>query len=172
VESTRDTITVKDRQDVFEISFSDIKKYHGLGNIAGAAFAFKALQAAFAQLLGQAPAPREDTSVQTGHSGSGVRDAIEMVTRAATRGVYSVDTNLPKARLNPYRQLSFTFIVTVATQRAEVALKPGVLPARFFELMNVNTDEARAELDQLKRQLAEKIIASANEELFEITVLA
>lgn len=171
MEVGNDKIAVKDQQDVFEISFSDVKKYHGLTNIAGAAFAFKALQTAFTQLLGNAPAPREETSVETGHSGSGVRDAIEMVTRAASRGVYTVDTSLPKARLNPYRQLSFTFYVTVAARKAEVVLKPDVLPARFFELMRFDTDEAKSELAQLKRQLAEKIVATPNEELFDTTLL-
>lgn len=171
-----DKILVQDRQDVFEIGFSDVKKYHGLTNIAGAAVGFKALQAAFEALLPGKPAPREDITVKTGHPGTGVRDAIEMVTRATTRGVYTVDKTLPKGRLNPYRQLSFTFIVNLPGREAEVVLKEGILPARFFDLMEIvtkpNTAKEQDELDQLKRSLANEIVVRPSSELFVVTTSA
>lgn len=168
-----DKILVQDRQDVFEIGFSDVEKYHGLSNIAGAAVGFKALQAAFDALLPGKAAPREEITITTGHPGTGVRDAIEMVTRATTRGVYTVDKTLPKGRLNPYRQLSFTFIVSLPGREVEVVLKEGILPARFFDLMEIvtkpDTEKERDELDQLKRSLAKQIVGQPSSALFAIT---
>jgi hypothetical protein len=171
-----DKIRVQDRQDIFEIDFSDVEKYHGLANIAGAAVGFKALQAAFEALLRDKPAPREDITITTGHPGSGVRDAIEMVTRATTRGVYTVDKTLPKGRLNPYRQLSFTFIVNLSGRAAEVVLKEGILPARFFDLMEIvtkpGTEKEQDELDQLKRSLSKQIVMRPCSALFSVTIRA
>jgi hypothetical protein len=167
------TVLVQDNQDIFEISFSDVEKYHGLSNIAGAAVGFKALQAAFEALLPGQPAPREEITIKTGHPGSGVRDAIEMVTRATTRGVYTVDKTLPKARLNPHRQLSFSFIVSLRDREAEAVLKEGILPARFFDLMEIvtklDTGKELAELNQLKRSLAKEIVGRSSAELFVVT---
>ena len=168
-----DLILVQDEQDVFEISFTEVEKYHGLSNIAGAAVAFKALQAAFAVLLQGEPAPRNDITVKTGHPGAGVRDAIEMLTRAITRGAYTVDKTLPKGRLNPYKDISFTFIVTLQGHTAEAVLNDGILPARFFELMEIitkpNTEQEQKELRQLKRSLAKQIIQKPSDELFTVT---
>ncbi len=171
-----DKILVQDNQDVFEISFSDVEKYHGLSNIAGAAVGFKALQAAFEALLQGRPASREEITIKTGHHGSGVRDAIEMVTRAVTRGVYAVDRTLPKGRLNPYKEISFTFIVTLQGRMAEAVLHEGILPARFFDLMEIvtrpNTGKEKEELSQLKRSLAKQIIVMPAAELFTVTATA
>jgi len=168
-----DKILVQDRQDVFEIGFSDVEKYHGLSNIAGAAVGFKALQAAFEALLPGQPAPREDITIKTGHPGTGVRDAIEIVTRATTRGVYTVDKTLPKGRLNPHRQLSFTFIVNLPGREAEVVLKDGILPARFFDLIEIvlkpDTKKEQDELDRLKRSLAKQLVGQSSSELFTVT---
>lgn len=122
-------IAIKDRQDIIEIGFDDVVKYHGYGSVTGAAVAFKALQAAFTELFPDEPAPREKLSIVSGHPGAGVRDAVEMATRTVTRGTYTVNTALPQARWNPYRKISFSFVVTVADGRqAEVALREGVLP--------------------------------------------
>jgi hypothetical protein len=167
------TILVQDHQDSFEISFSDVEKFHGLSNIAGAAVGFKALQAAFGALLSGKPAPREEIAIKTGHPGSGVRDAIEMVTRATTRGAYTVDKTLPKGRLNPYRDLSFSFIVSMRGREAEAVLNEGILPQRFFDLMEIvtkpDTGKELDELNQLKRSLAKQIVAKSSTELFVVT---
>lgn len=170
-----DQIVIQDRQDVIAIRFADVEKYHGYTNIAGAAVGFKALQAAFDALFPGQPAPREETAVVSGHPGSGVRDAIELVTRASTRGAYNVDATLPKARLNPHRKLSFSFFVKRSTgHTAEVVLREGILPRRFFDLMELtqqpNAESEQVELDQLKRTLARTLVATPSDALFVVAV--
>lgn len=96
-----DKIVVRDRQDVIEIGFADIEKVHGYSNIAGAAVGFKALQAACGALFPGLPAARAAMAVVSGHPGSGVRDAIETVTRAHTRDAYTVDTPGRRRGLTP-----------------------------------------------------------------------
>lgn len=171
------TIAIKDHQDIIEIGFDDVVKYHGYGSVTGAAVAFKALQAAFTEIFPDEPAPREKLSIVSGHPGPGVRDAVEMVTRAVTRGAYTVNTALPQARWNPYREISFSFVVTVADgRRAEVAFREGVLPARFFDLMEAvrlhDTGKEQQELDRLKRTLATRILVGPTAELVTVKVSA
>lgn len=167
-------ILIQDEEDLIEIRFDDVEKYHGQSAIAGAAIAFKALQAAFSELFPLAPPKREEIAVTSGHPGPGVRDAMEMVTRAVTRGGYTVDTLRPKGRWNPYRDLSFSFLIEAADgRRAEVVLKEGVLPRRFFELLDfvrraAATQEEKRELRELKRALADQLLSRPASELFTI----
>jgi hypothetical protein len=173
---TSDRIAIKDQDDTIEIGFADIEKYHGQGSIGGAAIAFKALQAAFAALFPDRLPRREELAVTSGHPGPGIRDAVEMVTRTVTRGTYTVETTLPKARWNPYRDQSFTFLIATADgRRAEAALKEGIVPVRFFALWDAvlqgkASAEEQWELDALKRGLAEQLLARPASELFTVEV--
>jgi hypothetical protein len=167
-----DTVMIQDRNDVFHITFDDIRKYHGLANIAGAAIGFKAIQAAASILTPDAPLPREPLSILTGHPGPGVKDAIEFLTRAPTQGAYFVDRNIADARWNPYANLSFGFFITLEEQTAAVYLKDKVLPDRFFELMKeasqTTAPEVHAALDALKQELSEELVGQTSQQLFDI----
>lgn len=178
-------IIIKDRQDTIEISFEDIEKYHGQGFIAMAAVTFKAMQAAFAELFPDVPPQREEISVHTGHPGQGVRDAFEMVTRAVTRGKYTIDTKRTQARLNPNADMSYSFdIIAIDGRRAEVLLKEGILPNRFFELFKTvrrvpisnkdqqELDGLKQEFDKLKREIAAQILVRPTSELFTVKVIS
>lgn len=178
-------IIIRDNQDLIEIDFEDIKKYHGRGFLAMAAVTFKAMQAAFEALFHDKPPSREDISINSGHPGKGVRDAFEMVTRAVTRNAYTIDTNKPNARLNPGVDISYSFdIIAKDGSRAEIALKEGILPDRFFELFKEvrktpssideqqKLDECKKEFDLLKRELAPQIIDKSVGELFTVRVIA
>lgn len=178
-----DKISIKDRHDTIEIGFEDIEKYHGQGFITMAAVTFKAMQAAFAALFPDELPRREEISIHTGHPGQGVRDAFEMVTRAVTRGTYTIDTTRPQARLNPGVDISYSFdIIASGGRHAEVALKEGVLPPRFFELFKAvrhvpnsdseqqELDQLKHEFDQLKRALAAQIRVRPASELFTVKV--
>ena len=170
-----DNITIVDDGDVLEIGFADVYRFHGPGSLAGAAVGFKALQAALAALFPDAPPTRTELSIISGHPGPGVRDAFELVCRAVTRKAYLVDTTRPLARWNPFKGLSFSFLVKVADGRsAEAVLKEGVLPHRFFELLHlVALPEATAarqdELRRLKKSLAAQIVGTPSDALYTVT---
>lgn len=167
-------ITIRDRDDRLIIEFNDIIKFHGYANIAGAAIGFKAMQAAASLLSEQQELSREALSVLTGHPGSGVRDAIEFVTRCHSQQQYTVDTTLSQARWNPYAQLSFSFYVRSQQAQAEIHLKQEVLPHRFFDLMKAVSLHDKVsdhkELDLLKRGIAQKVVATSYSELFDFKV--
>ncbi|PHS70704.1 MAG: hypothetical protein COB23_03255 [Methylophaga sp.] len=168
----KESITIIDQQNLFNIHFDDIKKYHGLTNIAGAAIGFKAMQAVATELSIDGALPRKNLHVETGHPGSGVRDAIEFITRCITDKNYVVNRNLPEARWNPYGDLSFSFYVSLNKEKVEVLLKPKQLPPLFFDLMKQvaehNLPEDHQALAALKIGLASQLVKKDCRSLFDI----
>lgn len=153
-----------------EIGFPMVAAYHGQSALAMAAIVFQAQRAAFAVLSPENTPARRDISIVSGHPGPGVRDAFEFVTRAVTRGAYSVDRALPEARFVPGHDISYSFRITLGERTAEMALLPGVLPQRFFELVFAKdrTTAQERELSALKRSIAEDVLAKDPGALFTI----
>ncbi|WP_245325209.1 hypothetical protein [Bradyrhizobium sp. CCH5-F6] len=161
-------ITIMAEEEPVEIGFPMVAAYHGQSALAMAAIVFQAQRAAFAVLSpGKIPA-RRDISIVSGHPGPGVRDAFEFVTRAVTRGAYSVDRTLSEARLVPGHDISYSFRITLGERTVEMALRPGVLPERFFELVFAKdrTTAQERELSALKRSIAEDVLAKDPGALF------
>lgn len=155
-------------EEPVEIGFPMVAAYHGQSALAMAAIVFQAQRAAFAVLSpGKIPA-RRDISIVSGHPGPGVRDAFEVVTRAVTRGAYSVDRTLSEARLVPGHDISYSFRITLGERTVEMALRPAVLPERFFELVFAKdrTTAQERELSALKRSIAEDVLAKDPGALF------
>ncbi|WP_454647674.1 hypothetical protein [Bradyrhizobium liaoningense] len=161
-------ITIMAEEEPVEIGFPMVAAYHGQSALAMAAIVFQAQRAAFAVLSPEKIPTRRDISIVSGHPGPGVRDAFEVITRAVTRGAYSVDRALPEARLVPGHDISYSFRITLGERTVEMALLPGVLPERFFELVFAKdrTTAQERELSALKRSIAEDVLAKEPGALF------
>lgn len=155
-------------EEPVEIGFPMVAAYHGQSALAMAAIVFQAQRAAFAVLSPETIPARRDISIVSGHPGPGVRDAFEFVTRAVTRGAYSVDRTLLDARFVPGHDISYSFRISVGERTVEMALLPGVLPERFFELVFTRdrTTAQEHELSALKRSIAEDVLAKEPGVLF------
>ncbi len=166
------TITVMAEEEPIDIGFPMIAAYHGQAALAMAAVTFQAMRAAFAALSPDEPPARRDITIVSGHPGPGVRDSFEAVTRASTRGAYTIDRSLPEARLVPGHDISYSFRITLGGPTAEIALRPDVLPERFFALVfdkSRNPDQDR-ELSRIKISIAKQVLASSPDDLFSIRV--
>lgn len=166
------TITILAEEEPIEIGFPMVAAYHGQSALAMAAIVFQAQRAAFALLSPQAVPARRDISIVSGHPGPGVRDAFEVITRAVTRGAYVVDRSLPDARFVAGHAISYSFRITLGERTVEMALRPGVLPGRFFELVFTRdrTTEQERELSALKRAVARDVLAKEPDTLFTMRV--
>ncbi|WP_454632591.1 hypothetical protein [Bradyrhizobium cenepequi] len=166
------TITIMAEEAPIDIGFPMVAAYHGQTALAIAAVTFQAMGAAFAALSPDRLPARRDIAIVSGHPGPGVRDSFEAVTRASTRGVYTIDRSLPEARLAPGHDISYSFRITLGRQTAEVALRTGVLPDRFFALVFTRPrDPAQErELSQLKRTIAANVLAASPDDLFTLRV--
>ena len=82
---TIEKVIVRDNNDIIEITYDDILKYHGRQMIGGAALAFKIMLMTFPKLSDEIP-QRGNFSFYSGIgiNGKGIIDAAEMVMRVKT----------------------------------------------------------------------------------------
>lgn len=126
----KDTISVYDDAVLLEIPFSACVLYHGRDSIGGLSLGFRMLQWALKELCGERIPERKEISFKTAFPGPGLRDAVEMVTRAVTRKTYDVlDTFPTEAPEGVYGRMYFE--VSVGEKQIYFYLKPGVIPEKF-----------------------------------------
>jgi hypothetical protein len=168
-------IRIKDQQELIEISFSELRKYHGGAALMALAVGYRVMQVAINELFGSQPPQRKSLKIFSGHGGPGFRDAFEFITRAVTRGAYEVDVNYPNAQHDPFRAQSYAFIVTADHGAAvEVALKSDFLPHIFYEYMEKGrkqqiTEQEIAQFAELRSVLCERALAAPHNELLVIS---
>jgi hypothetical protein len=164
-----ETIEVRELGRTITFSFDDMMRYHGVHSPAGVAMAFKVMQRAFAALSPDAPPQRRSIVVRTAFRGPGARDGFEAVTRAVSDDRYAVDRSL--ARPDRGRLLEdFVFVVTIGESTATLLLRDGFVTDEFIELARTQdrTGEQERRLDELKAQLAQRVIAARAADVFDV----
>jgi len=127
-----DTLIVLDQSDLIELTFEDLKKFHGTKSICGLTVSFKVMQAAFDALASGAPIKRSELSVATAFPGPGARDGFEMVMRAVTREKYWIEEGIaPSATVAEAAKGAYFFRITGNGRIATLGLKPEVVPPEF-----------------------------------------
>lgn len=154
-------VTVLAEEGPLEFEFRDLVRYHGHAALSMLALTFRAQEVAFSRLCGDAPPARDAISVISGHPGPGVRDAFEMITRAVTRGAYTVDRSLPGPRLNPATEVVYAFRIAVdGAGEQHLAVREGVLPDEFFRLIvTEKTPAQERRFAEIKREIAAAVLA-------------
>ena len=169
VSDVDETILVEERGQLLEFSYTDMLCYAGPYSPAGVATAFKVMQRAFAALSGNQPPQRRSIIIRTAFAGPGARDGFEAVTRAFTDGRYTVDPALARPDRGRLLQ-SFVFQVAIAGRTATLLLRKGFVTAEFIDLAG-KSDRSQAEearLDQLKADLAQRVLAAPAEDVFDL----
>jgi hypothetical protein len=156
-------LELTERGRTLAFSFEDVLKYHGGGSPGGAAIAYKAMEAALPLL----EAERREIVIETAFRGPGARDAFECVTRAVTDGRYEIDSTLERPDLGRERE-RFVFRIGAGDRRVTLTLRDGFVTPEFIDLARADPRDAAQEerLDVLKRELAERVLTSA--EVFDL----
>lgn len=152
------------------LTYSALRSFHMDGNHAMLAIAFLSMEGALAWLAERGGPHRHQVQVRCAHPGTGVRDAIEYVTRAVTRGQFQLDKTLPLPRINPHADFAYAWELGDGTHRVRCQVLPGVLPNRFYELFGMArrgemTDATHAELDQLKLDIEARVLRLAPQDV-------
>lgn len=171
-------IQVRDQQDSLSFSFDDLVKYHGRFNIGGVAMAFRVLEEGFARLSPDIAPERRQISFKSGlgEKGTGVIDAVEMVTRAKTRGCLTLEQIWLAGKPGPATpdgRGKYYFELMVEGRQLGFELQSGLIPAEFIELINklhaqTITEHEQQRLRQIKENLALSILAAPFTDLFYI----
>jgi len=168
-----DEITVVDNGRPLTFTFGSINAYHGGGFPGGVAHTLKAMQAAF-PLLSDTPLERREISVLTAFSGPGGRDAIEMVTRALTDGRLTVDKSIGGTNVITDHPGPYVFRFTYRGKTAEAVIRPGHVREEFVTLgaKPGKTAEEAARLEELKAEMANRLLPLPAGEIYAVTITA
>jgi hypothetical protein len=162
------TLAVLDGTQRIDFSFDDMMRYHGPGSPGGVAHAFKVMERAFALLDEGAPPQRREITVRTAFGGPGARDGIEIVTRAVTQDRFTVDQALARPERGRERE-RFVFEVGYRDRSVTLLLREGFVTPEFIDLARAaeRSPEQDARLDELKAQMAEKVMGSPAADVYE-----
>ncbi|MDD2510396.1 MAG: hypothetical protein PHP26_03905 [Syntrophomonas sp.] len=169
------TISIKDRDVILNISYEDMIKYHGRFYIGGVAMAYKALELAFAKLPHLGIPSREKITFATamGMEGMGVIDGVEMVTRARSREKLIADIGIiPKIPApDAPNGGKYYFELNYDRTMIAIAVKEGLIPEEFIilsgkALSNTISEEEAIRIQIVKEDLASLIMTNAAEDLF------
>jgi hypothetical protein len=163
-----EVLTVEERGRTITFTFDDMMRYHGPHSPAGVAIAFKVMQHAFAALAPNHAPDRRTIDIRTAFRGPGARDGFEAVTRAVSDGRYTVDRTLVR-KDRGRRVEDFIFAVEVGGRTAVLLLRDGFVTDEFIDLARTEnrTDVQEQRLDELKVQLAQRLMSTPADELFD-----
>lgn len=166
-----EALLVRERGHPIAFTFGDLMKYHGSGSPGGVAHAFKVLERGLPLLDPRGDAPeRREVAVRTAFGGPGARDAFECVLRAVSGERYAVDAALGRpARGTAAR---FVFALDYRGRVATLVLRAGFVTEEFLELAGADarTAEQEAQLDELKREMAELVMSTPAGEVYDAGV--
>ena len=174
-------VKVKDQNDIIEITYEDLLKYHGNQMLGGVALAFKIMIMTFPKLCDEIP-QRGNFSFYSGIgcNGKGIIDATEMVMRVKTHDKLRLDTEYSDDKLG---QLApgggrYYFEIGYNEKLIKLYLKEGIIPNEFIEYSKLShrckaenvpmKEEDQERLLFLRKELAKSIIQSKPEDLFVI----
>lgn len=163
-----ETIEVSELGQTITFTFDDMMRYHGPHSPAGVAMVFKVMQRAFDQLSPGVPPARRSVAVRTAFRGPGARDGFEVVTRGVTEGRYTVDRSMLRSDRGRLLE-DFVFEVTLGDRATTLLLRDGFVTDAFIDLARIQNRTAaqEARLDELKADLAQRVIATPAAELFD-----
>lgn len=174
-------VIVKDFDDIVEITYDDILKYHGRQMIGGAALAFKIMLMTFPKLSDEIPQRGHFNFYSgIGKNGRGIIDAAEMVMRVKTNDQIRLDLEYSEDKLGQVAPGGgrYYFEIGYKDKMIKLYLKEGIIPEEFIAYSKLShkckaenvpmTEKDQAKLLLLRQELADSIMASKPEDLFVI----
>lgn len=176
-----ETIRVKDNDDIIEITYEDLLKYHGNQMLGGVALAFKIMRMTFPMLCNEIP-QRGNFSFYSGIgcNGRGIIDATEMVMRVKTYDQLRLDLEYSNDKLGQVAPGGgrYYFEIGYGEKLIKLYLKEGIIPHEFISYSKLAhkckaenvpmKKEDQERLLFLRKELAKSIIESRPEDLFVI----
>lgn len=167
------SLTVAEQGKALTFTFDDLLRYHGPGFPGGVAHGFKVMEAAFPLLSNDAPLERRELHILTAFPGPGARDAFEMVARTLTDGRYTVDTTLDKNQALESANGRYFFQFSYRGTVVDAVIKPGHVRPEFVALgrKTDRTEAEDAELNALKQEMADRLMALPGREIYHVAVV-
>ena len=177
----QEKVLVRDRDDIVEITYDDILKYHGREMIGGAALAFKIMLMTFPKLSDEIPQRGKFNFYSgIGKNGRGIIDASEFVMRVKTYDSIELDSDYSNDKMGQVAPGGgrYYFEIGYEDKLIKLYLKEGIIPIEFINYSKLAHKckaenvamkvEDQEKLLSLRIELANSIMASKPEDLFVI----
>ncbi len=174
-------VVVKDCDDIIEITYEDILKYHGRQMLGGAALAFKIMLMTFPKLTDEIPVRGNFRFYSgIGSNGRGIIDAAEFVMRVKTNNQIELDLDYCEDKPGQVAPNGgrYYFEIGYKENNIKLYLKEGIIPEEFMEYSKLAKqckdknlpmkEEDLQTLLSLRQALANSIMESKPEDLFVI----
>jgi hypothetical protein len=165
------TLKICDDNNIFDLTYNEMCKYHGKDFYGGVALAFKVLQLALEKLATDSIPHREKIRLIIGLNPPGIIDGIEYITRALTRQRLIID---PHVGIGPESVFgSYYFEIHYEQRKIAMTLKEGILPPDFLDLARkclggIASPEEIARWKTYKAELGDIIMSLSPQSLFDI----
>jgi hypothetical protein len=166
-------IVVLEQGREISFSFEDMLRYNGGGSPGGVAHAFKVLELALRLLDVGEGVERREIFVETAFAGPGVRDAVELVTRAVTGERFAVDPSMARPELGRARE-RFVFRLRYRDRAVTLTAREGFVTDEFIELTRKSGRNAAEErrLTAMKDDMATRVMSVAAADVYDASVTA
>jgi hypothetical protein len=159
---------------LFAADYEDITTYHGGRYPAGTILGYKAMSLASGLLFPEGGAfERGSCSVETSFTGTGFMDAIEMVLRCRSLGLYSANPEMPVPEGTPPAPVRGSCFFKFAQKDGEVELilRPGLIPDEFYratEDLSSGRIHSEDEVLRLRRDIEAALLPVHPSEIFDV----
>ena len=166
----RDTLLhVVDQGRVLSFGLDDLNRYHGPEAPGGVAHGFVVMCRAWPLLCPEGPPERRAIRLDTAFPGPGVRDAVELVTRAVTGQRYLVDPALGRPDRGATLE-RYVFRFGYRDKTVTLLIRPGFVTDEFIALSRTpgRTDAQEAHLTVLKQEMADRLLSVPADQVYDI----
>jgi hypothetical protein len=159
---------------LFAADYEDITAYHGGRYPAGTALGYKAMLLVSDLLFPEDGAlARGKCSVTTSFTGTGFMDAIEMVLRCGSLGLYQADPKMPVPEGTPPAPVrgSCFFKFTQGDGTVDLILRPGLIPREFYTATeDLHSGKIHSEdgVFKLRRDIEAALLPMRPQDIFEV----
>jgi hypothetical protein len=162
-------LEVVDGGRLLRFGLDDLMRYHGPGYPGGVAHGFTVMRRAWPLLEPAGPPARREIRLETAFRGPGARDAVELVTRAATEDRYLVRSDLERPELGNTRA-RYVFRFGYRDRTVTLRIRDGFVTDEFIALSRApgRTAAQEAHLAVLKQEMADRLLAAAPEDVYDV----
>lgn len=172
-------ISVRDGEDIINIGYEDLIKYHGYNMIGGVALAYKILAWGIPKLTDQIPERGKFYFYSgIGPGGQGVIDAVEMALRVKTYDCLRLDKSWSMDKPGAYCPGGghYYFELGYDGKKLCLGVRDGIVSSEFIRMSELAgmknkesvplTEDEFDYLHRLRKELSEAVIAADPDDLF------
>jgi len=168
------SISIMDKDEIINIDYAELEKYHKGDSWFGCSVGFRAMQAAADICTKTSIWSRDKLYIVSGHPGPGVKDAIDLTTHCIRSKRFRLLDNVPTEGCSS--KMKFEWWVSNGRITVHIKLQESFVPGSFYSILDrINTDDEKnsdhEDFDQHKNDLSHQLWHQSLENLFDVEVL-